>query len=177
MGNSQMVLTGTSYHRTTRTDTGSQGTTTECGERPQQSMMVTPAREQTLTGTGISTGLRLEPLVTAAARLIMVLNLSLRLKLATSVTGLELARTGLSFTKPSTATASSSFFHGATQRPQLLATMQCMTLPSEATMLFMQSMGNTTSLAASHVSSTLLLAPPLTGPLVLPTSHMCTALS
>merc|ERR1719234_303268 len=175
--NSQMVLTGTSFHRTTQTDTGSQGTTTECGERPQQSTMVTPARELTLTGTGISTGLRQEPLVTAAARLIMVQNLSLRLKLATYETGLVLARTGSSSTKPSTATASSSFFHGAIQRPQLLATMQCMTLPSEATMLFMKSMGNTTRLAASHVSSTLQQAPPSTGPLVLPTSHMCTVLS
>merc|ERR1719189_1416429 len=175
--NSQMVWTGTSFHRTTQTDTGSQGTTTECGERPRPSTMATPARELTLTGTGISTGLRLEPLGTAAARLIMVLSLSLRLKLAMSETGWELARTGSSSTKPSTATASSSLYHGATLRLLLLAMMQCMTLPSEAMMLFMQSMGNTMRLAASHVSSTLQRAPPSTGLLVLPTSHMCTALS
>merc|ERR1712055_860886 len=129
-----------------------------------------------LTGTGISTGLKLEPLVTAAARLITALNRSLRLKLATCETGWELERTGSSSTKPSTATVSSSLFHGATPRPQRLATIQCMTLRSEATMPFMQYMGNTTRLAASHVSSTLQQAPPLTGPLVLPTSHMCTAL-
>ena len=145
------------------------------------------------TGTGISTGLRLEPLVTAAARLITALNLSLRLKLATCETGWELARTGSSSTKPSTATVSSSLFHGATLRRQLLAMMQCMTLHSEAMMPFMQSMGNTTRfqtvfvsfvqclsnvrLAASLASSTLQRAPPSTGPLVSPTSHMCTALS
>merc|ERR1712203_725448 len=155
--NSQMVWTGTSFHRTTQTDTGSQGMTTECGERRRPSTMATPARELTLTGTGISTGLRLEPLGTAAARLIMVLSLSLRSKLA---------RTGSSSTKPSTATASSSLYHGATLRLLLLATM-----------LFMQSTENTMRLAASHVSSTLQRAPPSTGLLVLPTSHMCTALS
>merc|ERR1712203_680896 len=164
--NSQMVWTGTSFQRTTQTDTGSQGTTTECGERRRPSTMATPARELTLTGTGISTGLRLEPLGTAAARLIMVLSLSLRLKLAMSETGWELARTGSSSTKPSTATASSSLYHGATLRLLLLATM-----------LFMQSTENTMRLAASHVSSTLQRAPPSTGLLVLPTSHMCTALS
>ena len=45
---------GTSFHRTTQTDTGSQGTTTECGERPRPSTMVTPARELTLTGLATS---------------------------------------------------------------------------------------------------------------------------
>ena len=41
---------GTSFHRTTQTDTESQGTTTECGERPRPSTMETLARELTLTG-------------------------------------------------------------------------------------------------------------------------------
>merc|ERR1712037_494842 len=175
--NSQMVLTGTSFLRTTLTDTESQERTTECGGRQQRSMKGTPVKELMLTGTGISTGLRLEPLVTAAARLITALNLSLRLKLATCETGWELARTGSSSTKPFTATVSSSLFHGATLRRQLLAMMQCMTLHSEAMMPFMQSMGNTTRLAASLASSTLQRAPPSTGPLVSPTSHTCTALS
>ena len=92
-----------------------------------------------------------------------------------------------------------SLSSGATLRLLLLATMQCMTLPSEATMLSMQSTGNTmrfkqshvlaglflssiltfsnVRLAASHVSSTLQRAPPSTGLLVLPTSHMCTGTS
>merc|ERR1712123_342862 len=53
---------------------------TECGERPQLNTMEIPARELMQTGTGISTGVRLELLGTAAPRPTMDQNHSLRLK-------------------------------------------------------------------------------------------------
>merc|ERR1711892_612396 len=73
--NSQRSLTGTSFHLTTLMDTESHKPQTECGERPQLNMMEIPARELMQTGTGISTGVRLEPLGTAAPRPTMDQNL------------------------------------------------------------------------------------------------------